>query len=126
MNRNEHLFQFTAKAISEAPATEAQYHQTRLDWWKIEQGKTTAKAQEAGIEVREFDVTGGKKVEVVIDHTITMRLSECASKIDNHRRWADRFRIEADAYGTQPPGREYDLDPDDVVYFRLAGGARGD
>ena len=76
--------------------------------------------------VREFDVTGGKKVEVVIDRTITKRLSECASNIDNHRRWANRFRIEADAYGTQPPGREYDLDPEDVVYFRLAGGARGD
>lgn len=103
-----------------------EYYRLRANWWGEEKDKAVVRAKEAGIEVREYDVTGGKSVEVVIDATVTKRLSECATKIASHQAAADRFQIESSAYGSQPAGREYDLDPSDVVYFRLAGGARGD
>ena len=125
MKRNEHLFQFNGKQIAEAARGEHEYHERRLDFWKGEQQKAIAIAKEAGVEVNEYDVTGGKRVDVVIDPSVGQRLNECANKIQKHNSAADKFQIEAAAYGTQPE-RAYELHPDDIVYFRLAGGSRED
>ena len=125
MKRSNHTFQFSAEAIQKAAETEAHYHADRAVWWLIEQKKAIEKAKEAGIEVREHEVTGGINVEVVVDTSITRRLSECASKIREHQEAYDRFQIEAATYATQE-GTVYDLDPDDIVYFRLVGGARSE
>lgn len=123
--RNEHIFQFSGKQISAAAEAEGAYHTARVAWWKDEQEKALAKAKTAGVEVREYDVTGGKRAEIVLDPSVSARLSECVNKIQSHQRSADQFQIEAAAYGTQP-ARVYDLHPDDVLYFRLAGGKRAD
>lgn len=123
MKRATHLFQFTGKGIGEAAAAEAEYHKGRVAWWKTEQDKAIVLAKAAGVEVREHDVTGGENVQVVIDPTVQSRLNECASKISSHRRLADDFTIQAACYATQS-AVFYDLDPDDVNYFRLAGGPR--
>ena len=121
-----HLFQFKAAEISAAACEEAAYHSSRITWWESEQELAIKLAREAGIEIREHEITGGKNVEVVVDVSITKRLSQCATKIANHQSAADRFTIEAAAYGSQPEALVYELDPDDVVYFRLAGGPRED
>jgi DNA-binding LytR/AlgR family response regulator len=123
MKRNEHLFQFTGQQISDAAKAEHDYHNDRLAFWKAEQDSAVAKAKEAGVEVREYDITGGKNVQVVLDPTLTNRLTDCANKINSHRSAADRFQIESAVYATQG-GRTYELQPDDVLYFRLAGGPR--
>jgi hypothetical protein len=120
MNRNKHTFQFSGSAIAEAAGREAEYHGVRLAWWTAEQDKATRAAKEKGIEIREYDVTGGKRAEMVIDATLQGRLTECANKIYAHRKAAEQFRIEAGAYAANPT-RVYELDPEDVVYFRLAG-----
>jgi hypothetical protein len=125
MKRSEHTFQFPGKRISAAAAAEHTYHTERGKWWEAEQGTAIAKAKTAGVEIREYDVTGGKRADVILDPSVAARLTECANKIQTHRRAADQFQIEAAAYGTQPE-RVYDLHPDDVFYFRLAGGARAD
>ena len=125
MKRSSHLFQFSAKEIEKAAATECEYHTFRTTFWKVEQEKAIEKAKAAGIELREYDVTGGKNVEVVLDSSITNRLSQCSTKIRAHQESADRFMIEAAAYFSQGD-RIFEVDPDDVVYFRLAGGARED
>jgi len=123
MKRHEHQFQFTGKQISAAAWCEYTYHDGRLTYWKEAQELAIKKAKDAGVDIREYDVTGGKRVEMVIDPTLTTRLNECASKVQSHRAAADKFKIEAECYGTQE-GRVYELHPDDVVYFRLAGGSR--
>lgn len=123
MKRNEHLFQFTGEAISKAAKEEYDYHKLRLDYWKIEQEKAIEAAKTAGFNVREYEVTGGKQVNVVVDPEVVARLNIVASKINSHRQAADRFQIESATYATQPT-RTYELQPDDVMYFRLAGGPR--
>ena len=124
MQRNSHLFQFSASRIHDAARAEAEYHAGRITFWKDEQEKAIAKAKEAGVEIREYDVTGGKNVEVVLDPSVSNRLQQCSNKIRSHQEDADRFQIEADAYGSQQEGKFYEMDPDDVVHFRLAGGPR--
>lgn len=123
MKRSEHLFQFTGKQVSAAARAEHLYHAERLTYWRAEQELAITKAKATGIDVREYEVTGGKQVNVVVDPEVTNRLNICASKMNSHRAAADRFQIEADCYGTQPD-RAYEMHPDDVVYFRLAGGPR--
>jgi hypothetical protein len=125
MKRSEHTFQFLGKQIGVAAQTEADYHRDRVEWWKSEQDKAIEKAKAAGVEIREMDVTGGKRVDVVLDPSVQSRLSECASKINSHRQAHDRFQIEAAAYASQPD-RAYELHPDDIVYFRIVGGSRED
>lgn len=123
MKRNEHLFQFTGKQISEAARAECEYHTKCAIWWKAEQERAILKAKSAGVEVREYEYTGGKGVQVVLDPTVDSRLHKCAQKITAHQKAADDFQIQAACYGTQTE-RTYELHPDDVIYFRLAGGPR--
>ena len=123
MKRSEHTFQFTGLQIAKAAQAELEYHNMRLNYWGAAQDEAITAARASGVEVREHEVTGGKNVQIVIDPTVQSRLNECSAKINTHRASADRFQIEAAAYGTQPE-RTYELHPDDVVYFRLAGGPR--
>jgi len=123
MKRDNHSFEFAASAIQRAANSEHTYHTKRIIFWKKEQQKAIKKAKGAGVEIREHEITGGKSVEVILDPSVSRRLSVCASKIQLHQGSADRFQIEAAAYGTQS-AKHYELDPDDIVYFRLAGGPR--
>lgn len=129
MKRNNHTFRFTADQIAKAATAEQEYHEQRVLWWQVEYNTAVKEAQEKGVEVREYEATGGKQAQLVIDPTLQARINQCVSKINAHKALADRFKIEAAAYGSQGPDSSglppaYDLDPDDVVYFRLAGGSR--
>jgi hypothetical protein len=123
--RHNHSFQFKGFAISQAAKSEADYHDKRALWWTGEQEKAVAKLKEATVQVTEHEVTGGKNVVagLHVDPHAQMRANECAGKVQSHQRARDRFLIEAGAYGTHPDFA-FDLDAEDVVYFRLAGGTR--
>lgn len=123
MNRQNHRFQYRGDAIAAAAKKEADYHRGRLSFWQEAQNAAIETAKAKGIEVREHDITGGKRAEMVLDPVLQKRMDECATKIDTHRRKCERYDIEAAAYGARAE-MAYDLDADDVVYFRLAGGAR--
>lgn len=121
--RTEHLFQFTGKQISAAAQAEYDYHMARIVFWREEGRKAVLAAKEKGVEVREYPVSGGMRTEMVIDTTLQGRINESAQKVYSHQSSADHFQIEAATYGSQPD-RAYELHGDDVIYFRLAGGAR--
>lgn len=123
MKRNEHTFQFTGNQIAQAAEREHEYRLGRLAWWKAEHEKAIEQATSACTEIREHDVTGGKRVEVIIDPSVTKRLTECTNKILDHTSAADKLQIEAAVYRSQGD-RVYELHPDDVIYFRLVGGPR--
>ena len=119
--RDKHTFHFKGSQIASCAAKEADYHEERRTWWDGEYEKAVARAKDAGVQVNEYNVTGGKQAQVVIDPSATARIAESYQKRESHRQSADRFRIEAAAYATQSD-RVYECDPSDVVYFRLAGG----
>lgn len=123
MKRNEHTFQFTGKQIATAAREEFGYHYDRLMFWNKEHEKAIATAKASGVDIREVGITGGKRVEVILDPSVQNRLNECASKIATHRQAADKYQIEAASYATQE-SRVFELHPDDIVYFRLVGGPR--
>ena len=124
--RKEHTFQFTAEQIAKAAASEAAYHTKRAVWWDGEYNKAAEEAKAKGVEIRHYAVTGGNRAQVVIDPTLQGRIEESSSKRSKHQQSAERFTVEAAAYGSQPAATAYALDGEDVMYFRLAGGTRED
>lgn len=124
MNRKTHTFQFKAALIAEGARQEAEYHEKRRAWWSAEYERAVGEAKDATVEVREYEVTGGKRASVEVSSKAAARINEACTKREEHRLAADAFRIEAATYGSQD--RVYELDADDVMHFRLAGGPRSD
>lgn len=125
--RQEHRFEFPAAAIAQAAEAEASYHEIRASWWTAEYGMAVEKVRAtAFVEIREYEVTGGKRADVVVnygDPAAYKRMGEAFQKWEEHRLAAERYRTDARLYRTQA-GRVYELDTDDVHYFRLGGEAR--
>lgn len=124
MERSKHLFVFTARQIANAASARAVYHAARADEWRIEQGRAAdAALAAASIKVKSFAVTGGERVELVVDYgdaaSEARRMSEAFEKWQGHQHQADEYRSDAVVYGSQPNDREYELDPDDVYHYGL-------
>jgi hypothetical protein len=127
MTREKHEFQFPADAIATAAEQEAAYHRNREIYWRKEYTESVKLVRKtASVEVREYDITGGKRADVTVhygDPAVYNRMGEAFEKADSHRRDAERYETETRIYGTQD-GRMYELSADDVHYFRLGGEAR--
>lgn len=125
--RQEHRFQFPATVIAQAADTEAKYHEVRHNWWTEEYRAAVARVKAtASVEIKTFLVTGGERADVVVnygDPAAYKRMGEAFQKIQEHRQAAGRYRSDAHIYNTQGE-RTYELDADDVAYFRLGGEAR--
>jgi hypothetical protein len=99
------------------------YHKLRMEWWEKEYAEACNKAKASGVEIRQYDVTGGSRAELVLDATLQKRINECHSKRMSHKDLADQMSISAAMYASQAD-RSYELDGEDVQYFRMAGGPR--
>lgn len=127
----EHKFQFTGKAIADACDTAQEYHEGRLAHWQkvVEQQIERGKGLKSIVKKREQNYTGGKHVEFYADivdlQDINERLRFAAHKIDAHRASAQRYKLMGSAYRTNE-WREYELDPEDVAFFKLDGSERED
>lgn len=134
--RSEHRFQFSASQIAAAAKQEAEYHEARVKFWQAEYASAvqTVRAT-AGVEIKEVAVTGGMRADVVVhygDPSAYRRMQEAFGKIQDHRVAAERYRTDERVYGSQVGGAEarvmrdpaYELDTDDVHYFRLGGDPR--
>jgi hypothetical protein len=119
MSRTDWTFEYPAEKIADAARVKAQYHRDRYDYWDGEIAAAEAAIQEKGIDIRSYDVTGGKRHEVVIDPALSNRLSEAEGKRQQHGRKADEYRdwcrvLELD------PEKRLELDFNDVLFFGLA------
>lgn len=125
--RSKHLFNFNADKIAAAAKAEGNYHEERLAYWKLELAKAIEQVKEtAKLIVKEHEVTGGSRLELIIDYgdrTAYSRMQESHNKIERHRESAERFKSDSSVYGSQNK-RNYDLDADDVHHFRLNGTLR--
>lgn len=121
--REKHLFQFTAKQISEAAGTEAKYHEDRASHWNTRYEAAVTKAKSSTVRIQEYDVTGGKQARIMFDDEAALEIDLACRKRDQHNRDAMAFRVEEACYGSQGD-HVYELSGDDVMHFRLAGGTR--
>ena len=72
-----------------------------------------------GVEIREHQVTGGQRLEAVLDPPLAARLNEARGKVEEHERhWRDyeRWASALDRYGDT---HEILLHADDLAFFRI-------
>lgn len=118
MKRNEWVFRYQISEVGDGAKAQALKHRAREKDWQAEYEKNVIEARAAGIDVREFEVTGGKRADVVIDPTVAKRLGESYQKRDEHRRAAEAFEGWAAVMAAQEAGH-LDLHHDDVLFFGL-------
>jgi hypothetical protein len=116
--RDKLQFDYAGETLAVACEKKRDHHTERRQWWEAERETAKAAFKEAGVEFREYPVTGGNRLEAVIDPPKQARLNECQQKVTDHHlrageydRWARGFRANADAH--------FALDPDDIAYFGL-------
>jgi hypothetical protein len=117
--RDKFQFSYPGQVLAEACERRRDRHAGRCEFWEAELATAKAAFKDAGVEFREYPVTGGgTRLDAVIDPPKQQRLNECQGKVAEHRgkieeydRWARGFRANADS--------PFALDPDDIAYFGL-------
>lgn len=120
--RTQWRFGYAALQVAAGARKKAAHHRARQAWWTDQKAEAEAQMKAATVQLTEFPVTGGTRVEVKIDPTLTTRYDECAGKIRQHQmsaedyeRWASVLEANGD--------EQLQLDPDDIHYFALSAHA---
>ena len=116
MKRNTWYFTAQSDSLRDMCEQRVSHHMERLAWWREERRMADFSLRERGIDIREYAVSGGDRVEVVIDPTLTKRISECEAKIRQHLARCEEYAMWRDIIegnGT----RSYEFDHDDWTFF---------
>jgi hypothetical protein len=116
--RSKLEFDYTGQAVAGACEKKRDHHQARLDFWQAELAAAKDAFRTAAVEIGEYPVTGGTRLQAVIDPAKQQRMDECHRKVEEHRgkieeydRWHRGFTANSDSH--------FALDPDDIAYFGL-------
>lgn len=115
--REKWLFSYKAEEVQEAAAKRAEEHERRRDDWEAERVKADIALREKGTELRSMPVTGGERIEVVLDRALQSRLEECNVKVREHANAAGGYRAWERA--VTKAAAHIELDISDVAYFGL-------
>jgi hypothetical protein len=118
--RGDWLFVYEIRAVLDGAKAKLAYHERRGEFWRAEREKAVAAVKGAGFEVREYEVTGGKDVQVVVDQTLSARLGQCSAKIREHIGKIKEYRQWVAVLETQDLHEHIDLHMDDALYFGVA------
>lgn len=117
--RNDWRFVFTAEQLKAAAHNKKQNHLLRSSFWEDQYQIAINTAKEKGFEVREYDITGGKRADLVVDTTLQSRVTECYNKRNEHRKLAEEYSQWTGVFASQDPTLLLDLDATDILYFGL-------
>lgn len=95
------------------------HHRDRIEWWESERDTTIEQLREKGIEVRERQVTGMERHELVGDPELVKRLGECDSKIRTHTDKRDLFEQWKAVVSLHPADRQLSLSTRDAIFFEM-------
>lgn len=118
--RTDWLFSYPIEQVLDGAKSKLVYHEARGEFWRAEREKAVAAVKSAGFEVREYEVTGGKDVQVVVDQTLSARLQQCSAKIREHVGKIKEYRQWVAVLATQRADEHIDLHMDDALYFGVA------
>ena len=127
MNRGEWKFSLPGSELAAKARACHEHHVARLAWWgeQLEEAKARLKAE--GVEIREAPEMAAfaastrsyaADMQVVVDPTLTRRITQCQGKVKEHQEARDEFDRWLRAF-EQNPNARYDLDIDDMNYFRV-------
>lgn len=121
--RDKWSVKLPATQVAAQARMRAEHHRGRQAFWAEQLATAEQELRAHGLEFRELPVTGGNKLQAVMDPGRVDRVEECRRKVIQHERQAadyEAYRILLDLLAIQNQGTMYvDLDSSDVVYFGL-------
>jgi len=109
--------------LKDASQERADFHRTRAAEWQVTYDAALEELKSQGIDVRQYDITGGQRVELVGDPSLLNRVNEAQGKVKSHGADAEKFDRWARAFMVtleQPAGDfSLPLNADDLEYFNL-------
>lgn len=121
MRRDDISFEYMAGEVAKAAKNRLEHHQKRLDFWLNERELIKGQIEEAGLQVRERQFTGGVEYEVVADQELQKRFNTCHKKIDEHRARIKEFDRWYKVLRNRPETEFMWLDMDDILFFDPEG-----
>lgn len=116
--RQSWKFQYRGDQVLAAAVKKLGYHQDRLKSWQEESLKADKDLRATGLEFREMAITGGARVDAVLDPQKQSRLNECRSKVTEHKTASEGYERWARVL-TANQDQLLELDIDDATYFGL-------
>lgn len=122
-NRGQWKFPYTADKLLAAANTKVEFHKARLAWWEDKKASVLATVKAEGIEIDESVAAGegyGKSYSrhesVTIRDDLVRDLSECVSKVKEHRGKVADYGGWAEVLASQGQAT-FDLFQGDWLYF---------
>jgi hypothetical protein len=100
------------------------YHNGRVAFWESQHADAEDKLRSGGIQLRHFDVSGGKRTEAQLDAGLAKRVGECEARMKENRQAVNRF-VAFRALFLLTKGQEHELSVDDVLYFNIESADAG-
>lgn len=120
MSRHEWEFELPVSELADACKIKSRHHTDRLEYWKIELQEAEEALKTSSIQVKEYDVTGGKRRDLSFDPSLKNRFNECEDKIEKHKRKIKEFERYHRALGSRSAaGRFLNLTLSDWEFFGL-------
>lgn len=121
MRRDDLTFEYQTGDVADAAQGQLEYHQKRLDFWQKEREITRESIEDAGLQIRERQVTGGTNYEVVADEELQKRFNQCHRKIDHHRQKIEEYSKWTAVLRNRPETEPIWIDMEDILYFNPLG-----
>lgn len=118
-HRHEWTFHYKALDVAAAASERAAYHSLRERTWLDTLDQAERDLREKGVDFRDREVTGGNRIEAVVDPELSNRVNECRQKVEHHRRKGEEYQAYAVVLGAHPDDQLH-LAVDDVQFFGLA------
>jgi hypothetical protein len=116
--RAEWLFGYTCADVARAARARQEHHAERLAFWTEQAAQAEGRLRTSGLEFRDVPVSGGTRLDPVLDPQLQLRLSECKGKLAEHRSAEDAYARWGRILDVAPE-RVLELAIADVEYFGL-------
>lgn len=117
--RFDWLFPFPVVEIRAACVEKVVYHKDRHAYWSSEAEEIELKLRTDGIDIRERQVTGGNRFDVVLDGELSERLGEARNKRDHHERLRDEYLAYYAGLYNMDGNQTLSLNYDDIAWFGM-------
>lgn len=96
------------------------HHKERMAFWAAERIKADKALKEKGIQITQYEVTGGTRSEAKLDPSLMARLGECQQKEKANSESFAKFGAYKAMFVLMGEN-EIELNADDVLYFNVEG-----
>jgi hypothetical protein len=118
--RHKWTVKVAAKQLTSCCSERMVYHEGRINFWKTELDASETKLRTEGIQLKHYEVTGGRRTEAQLDSSLSGRVGECQQRLKSNRDAYDHFAAYYAMFKLAGDS-EFELNCDDVLYFNLEG-----